>query len=80
MSYQPIRRYVDGWIKDLYCFESKKNILPSYFEQTKYFCEFKFDKCRKQITKKIETTNSIGITYHENIDAVSMVKGWWIKN
>ena len=78
-----IKRYVDGWIKDLYWFANNQNTLPKYFGSQEYSCDVQITyNCESDftITKELATSNSEGILYHDSIDSFSMLKSWSVRN
>lgn len=75
-----IKKYVDGWIKDLYWFGDKSDILPKEFEKKEFHCEFKFNQCNNILTKELVTSNSVGMMYYKSIDSFGMIKSWWVRN
>jgi hypothetical protein len=80
INFEPIRKYVDGWIKDLYWFDSDSDVLPTHFEKRELSCDVTISNNGIKTIKQIVTTNTVGIAYYDSLDSVGMIKGWWIKN
>lgn len=75
-----IKRYVDGWIKNLYWFKGNIDVLPKEFQKREFYCEFNCINFGKVCTKELVTTNNVGMMYYTSIDSIGMIKSWWIRD